>query len=193
MSAVMNRPTESAPPKIDAFAAMHARLIDWGLCYLRGGASVVDCSRADAVRVNNKTGDDAIWEQTTTPYREADPVFDKRDWTQPQIEAAARLHDRVIALPIARSLVLQVFYFEEDAQFWDDFTPKQQEERIRDLTLWAGRPPGVNKRIAEHNRQLRQRYGDGINIVPPIVPEAFTAIRHRAIRELVARERGMPE
>lgn len=177
---------------LDAFTAMHKRLIDWGLCYLRGGASVVDAVREDRVRSNNKIKEEATWKLTSTPYREADPVFDRRQWTQPQIEAAGRLHQRVIALPMQRSLVLQVYYFEEHAQYWDELRPHEQAERIRDLTLWEGRPLGVNPRIKEHNCQLRHDYGDGVAQVPLIVPEAFMPIRHRAIRELIARERGLP-
>lgn len=177
---------------LDAFTAMDKRLLDWGLCYLRGGASVVDAVREDVVRSNNRTDGEATWKRTSTPYREADPVFERREWTQPQIEAAGRLHQRVIALPMQRSLVLQVFYFEEDAAYWDDLQPHEQAQRIRDMTLWKGHPLGVNPRIDEHNSQLRQRYGDSVGQVPLIVPEAFMPIRYRAIRELVARERGTP-
>ena len=171
--------------EIDGVAAMHRRLLQWGLCYLRGGAAVVDACRADIVRSNNKTGDDAEYTVTRTPYREPDPAFQRREWAQPQIDAARLLHNRVTALPIQRSLVLQVFYFQEDAEFWDEIGVAEQQQRIRDMTLWEGKPLGVNPRIVRHNRE---RYDN----VPKIVPEAFMSIRHRAIRELVARERGIP-
>lgn len=163
-----------------AFDLMHARLLKWGKCFLRGGAAIVDACREDIRRVNNKTGKEAEWQTTTTPYREMDPRFDRRHWSQPEIEAAGLLHNRVIALHPPRSLVLQVYYFEEDADILHTLP-----ERIYDLTNWRGKPMGVNPRIERHNREK----GDH---VPLIVPEAFMAIRHRAIRELCARERGMP-
>lgn len=168
----------------DAFQRMHARLLEWGLCFLRGGGNIVDVARADIVRVNNKIGDEAVYQQTSSTYRETDPTFERHDWTQPQIEAAGRLHSRVIALPIQRSLVLQVFYFQEDAEFWSELRPSEQQARILDMTRWQGRPPGVNPRIERHNREQ-------YDFVPPIVPEWFMSIRHRAIRELMARERAM--
>lgn len=176
---------------VGAFAAMHKLLLDWGL-YLRGGGAIVDAARPDVIRVNNQLpGDGAIYHKTTTQYRESDPRFDRREWTQPEIDLACLLHNRVIALPIQRSLVLQTFYFQEDAKWWDELSAADQWQRVLDLTNWAGRPQGVNPRIEEHNEQLRQRYGDGIGVVPLIVPEAYLPIRHRAIRELMARERGM--
>lgn len=174
---------------LDAFTAMHKRLLRMGLI-LRGGGRIVDACREDVVRAANEPWESAELRKTRTPYREPDPSYQRRDWTQPQIDAAGQLHNRVTALPIQRSLVLQAFYFEEDAEFWNELTPAQQWERIVDLTTWTGKPPGVNARIHEHNAQLRQRYGD-VPMVPAIIPEAFMPIRHRAIRELVARERGI--
>lgn len=172
----------------EAFEAWHRELLHWGLCYLRGGGRDVDIARPDIVRVNNKTKEEAIYRETTTTYREPDPSFERRDWTQPDIDRAARIHGRVLMLPTARSLVLQVFYFEEDAKDWANW----DLGRIADLTIWPGQPLGVNPRIRQHNRDMRQRYGPTVEPVPLIVPEAFLAIRHRAIRELMARDRGMP-
>jgi hypothetical protein len=172
-----------------AFGAMHTLLLDWG-AFLRGGGAIVDAARLHTVRADNKEVGEAACHKLSTKYRERDPSYNRRDWTQPEIDLAGLLHNRVIALPIQRSLVLQTFYFQEDAKYWDDLPTAEQWQRILDLTHWAGRPQGVNPRIDEHNQQLRQRYGEVV-IVPPIVPEAFMSIRHRAIRELIARERGM--
>ena len=157
-----SQPQPIADNADDAFQRMHERLLEWGLCFLRGGGNIVERST----------------------YRETDPTFERRDWTQPQIEAAGRLHTQVTALPIQRSLVLQVFYFQEDAKWWSELQPAEQQLRVFDMTHWQGRPPGVNPRITRHNRET-------YDCVPPIVPEKFMAIRHKAIRELMARERGM--
>jgi hypothetical protein len=179
-----SQPQPSTDDADDAFQRMHVRLLEWGLCFLRGGANIVDVARPDIVRVNNKTGAEAVYQQTSSTYREMDPTFERRDWTQPQIEAAGRLHSRVTALPIQRSLVLQVYYFQEDAEFWSELRPAEQRLRVIDMTHWQGQPLGVNPRITRHNREQ-------YDCVPPIVPELFMSIRHLAIRELMARERGM--
>lgn len=144
------------------FARMYERLVEYGLCYLRSGPG-----RHKRI---------LEWETDRLPER--------RQWTAPEIEAAGRLHSRIIRLPLRHNLVLQVFFVESCAGFWPELKPELQELIIHDLTYWSGGPPGVNARIRNANRECGYT-------VPTITPEQFLLIRDRAIRMLCNGERIM--
>ncbi len=137
------------------FSRMYARLVDYGLCYLRSGAG----RNTQIIR----------WESDITPER--------REWSRPEIEAAARLHSRIIRLPLRNNLAIQIFFNESCASFWSDIHPDKQKQIIRDLTLWPSGPPGMNARIKNANR-------DSGGQVMPIHPEEFIAVRDRGIQML---------
>ena len=146
-----------------AFSAMHARLLDYGLCWIRGP--------------HGRLTQIIEWESNVRPER--------REWTQPEIESAGRLHSRIIRMPLQTSLVLQVFYGEAVAHDWDTIRPEIQYKILRDLTFWPSHPKGVNPRIDKANREC------GTN-VSRIRECDFMAIRDRGIRMLCNGDRMLP-
>lgn len=138
------------------YSTMYQRLVDYGLCYLRSGAG----RNQQIIR----------WESDITPER--------REWSRPEIEAAARLHSRIIRLSLRHNLVLQVFFNESCASFWSEIEPEKQAAIIRDLTLWPSGPPGVNARIRNANRDC------GRTLDQPIHPDQFILIRDRSVKML---------
>lgn len=144
------------------FSTMYARLVEYGLCYLRSGEGrhkrIID------------------WQDW------ARDRYIKRVWEGCEIEAAARLHSRIIRLPLRHNLVLQVFFNESCATYWPELRAERQELILHDLTYWSGGPPGVNARIRNANRECGWD-------VPTITPALFLPIRDRAIRMLCNGER----
>ncbi len=155
---------ESEPWDYVGFAAMYARLVDYGCCFLS--------------RSNGRNQQIIRWESDVVPER--------REWSQPEIEAASRLHSRIIRLPLRQNLVTQIFFNERCASFWPEIHPDKQKQIIRDLTLWPSGPPGVNARISKANRD--QQWS-----VAPMHPAEFLPVRDRAIRMLCNGERMLPK
>jgi hypothetical protein len=157
MAQALMQQDEAQPWDYYGFSPMYARLVEYGLCYLRSGEG-----RHKRI---------IEWQDW------ARDRYIKRVWTGAEIEAAARLHSRIIRLPLRHNLVLQVFFNESCASYWPKLEPDKQDEIIADLTLWTGGPPGVNVRIHNANREW------GWNVAP-IRPEEFIPIRDRGIRML---------
>lgn len=135
---------------------MHSRLVAWGRIILAGG-----------------NGPREKWESD-------DDQMGKRDWTGAEMDAARMLHSAVIRLPEVRQrLVLQVFYRERMAEWWEDVNPERQFAIARDLTI------EVNARIRRYNQDARDK-------VVSINAADFKGIRERAIRVLVNNERLLP-
>lgn len=149
--------------QLHAFAAMHARLLDYGLCYIRGG--------------KGRTAQIIEWD--------SDVRLERREWSQPEIDAAGRLHSRIIRMPLQHSIVTQVFYGETVAHYWDEIAPDAKAKILQDLVRWPKSPKGVNARITDANR------GWNTN-VSGIRPDQFMDIRNRAIAMLVNGERMLP-
>lgn len=154
-------PDGSLPIVVAPYTRMYARLIEYGLCYLRGGKGL----NTQIIK----------WESDIR-------VADRIEWSRPQIESAARLHSAIIRLPLAHNLVLQVFFNEACALFWDEIEPEKQNAIVRDLTLWPDRPPGLNTRIRRANREWGTQ-------VQPIHWMGFIPLRDEAIHMLCNRER----
>jgi len=161
-----------------AVKAMHGRLVEYGLCWIRGGAG-----RAEQIvqMRDKKTGeiDEVLLRRG---IRDEDPGLDRREWTRPQVERACRLHRLICALPLQHSIVVQVFYGEWVAECWDDINPDRKAAILRDLTHWRGRPKGVNARIAEANIHRRTNTAG-------IWPGKFLDLLHDGIRMLINAER----
>lgn len=175
-----------------ALEPMHETLRDYGLCYLRGGASDTETIRREIVQhepgdKNPKTGlsdDPAKLRILPTNYREPDlSRKPTRKWTGIEVEKFARLHSRIIRLPlIVHSLTIQVFYRESCAAEWADIPPSEKADILRDLTNWPSRPYGVNARLRRYNSETGQK-------VAPIRSDEFLPIMLRAVRLLVNQER----
>lgn len=162
-----------------ALEPLHERLVDYGQCWIRDG-SPQGLARLDTVKVKGE--DDRI---VATTYRDPDPDKRPRQWTRPEIEAAGRLHSRIIRLPLVHSLTIQVFYGEASAEYWWSIEPDEKVRILRDLTTWPKRPYGVNPRIAHYTRATQ-------DWVPPIRPAEFLTIMLRGMRILVNSERMLP-
>lgn len=156
-AAIISESEDSQAWNYSGFARMYERLVIYGLCYLRSGEGR-----------HRKIIEWQDW---------ARDRYIKRVWTGSEIEDAARLHSRIIRLPLRHNLVLQVFFGEACAADWAKLKPELQEEIIHDLTYWSGGPPGVNARIRNANKEW------GWN-VPTINEFDFLLIRDRAIRML---------
>lgn len=182
----------SIPPMYDTapMESMHRRLVQYGLCFLRGGSRVSDSARQEIVAIvpgaaitgegeNDPNGKRVV----TTNYAESE-IQTRRDWTQPEIDEARLLHALVNLLPIQRRLVVQCFYAGEYAEIWSTLGRDRQAAILYELTHWPNRPRGVNAGIDDHNKEC----GDH---VPHIVHELYLTILHRALRELLARMRGL--
>lgn len=150
-----------------AFHAMDRRLVQWGLIQIRG----------------------LFYRQI--PW-DSDAEHEKREWSGDERAAAFALHGRVIRLPEVRQrLVLQVFYRESCAAWWDELEPRQKRIWEAKLThfvdLSGALDPlhGVNKRLAMYEQSTGTK-------VARIREWEFTPIRERAIRQLVANERIVP-
>lgn len=175
---------ETPQPQDWRFAAMYAELVRWGLCWLRAGGGRT--SRFDIVQVlaGDAKEDPAKLRIVASDYVDPpDPADDRPiQWTKPEIERAGRLHSRVIRLPLQHRLVLQVYFNETVARFFDDLMPDKQAAVVRDLTHWRGEPLGVNARIARFNRTTGA-HERGIRT------DEFIPIRDRGIRMLANQER----
>jgi hypothetical protein len=186
------RQPDSAPPPMYAHPAMermHQQLLLYGGCWLQGGSRDVDCMRPEIIAVDPTAmiagpgADDSLGKRVVlTNYVEQDFEL-RRDWTQPEIDAARALDRLVRVLPIQRRAVVQCFYTCEYAEIWPTLPDERRGKLVYELTHWPGQPRGVNARVDDHNDE----YGD---CVPHIVHELFLTVLHRAIRELIARLRG---
>ena len=135
---------------------MHSRLVAWGRIILAGG-----------------NGPREKWESD-------DDQMGRRDWTGAEMDAARMLHSAVIRLPEVRQrLVLQVFYRERMAEWWEDWNPERRYALARDLTI------EVNARIRRYNATVMDK-------AVSVRGDDFDGIRLRAIRVLVNNERVLP-
>lgn len=163
----------------DDFDAMYRRLVQWGLCWIRaGGGKDVKLARKEVVEV-----EPGVHRILLTHYAEPDPDKKPRKWTPKERRAAEQLNSRVIRLPFTHRTVLQVFFTEDIAQDFDIWPTDKKIQIIHDLTHWQLRPWGVNRRIANYNRDL------GLHI-PTIWPSHFLPIRDEGIRMLCNQERA---
>ena len=136
--------------------AMHLRLVAWGAIMLRGGS-----------------GPRLAWESD-------DDQYDRREWSGADQDAARALHSLVIQLPEVRQrLVMQVFYREPCAPYWQTFPFDRQARVCDDLAI------EVNRRIRAYNAQ-------GVGLATTIRSEDFDPVRWRAVRMLVNREGVRP-
>lgn len=160
------------------YAAMYRRLVDWGLCWLNAGES----GRVPQTIIKIKVeGEDDRYE--VVHYRDPDPDRKPRQWTRVEIEAAGRLHSRVIRLPrVEHRIVLQVFFNEYAAEYWHLIDPRAKDDMLRDLTNWNGTPKGVNARLRDYNAECGQNE-------PLIHWTQFEPILERGIRILCNNER----
>lgn len=141
--------------------AMHARLVEYGRCFLQGGAGRITGQRCIIDRIQ----DDYVLPE----------------WSGEQCHDALMLHRLVVRLPIRHRLVLQVFFGERIARKWGELTPETQDEFLRDMTFWPRYPYGVNPRLANYARAT--------STAPErIQPRDFLPIRDRGIRMLVNAE-----
>lgn len=163
------------------FARMWKRLTDYGLCYLRAGSSGIEPSTI--IKIKREGEPD---EYQRVAYRDPDPDRKPRQWSRAEIDAAARLHSRVIRLPrVAHRIVLQVFFAETVAAYWSELDPEAKLPMLRDLTNWHANPPGVNARIKMYNRECAAQEA-------AIHWSDFEPILHRGIRILCNNERMLP-
>lgn len=160
-----------------AFTAMHDRLVQYGLCWIRGGGgpteSIIVIEDQDGIREESVKG---------KPEAEVDNKERPRQWTRAEVEAAGALHRLILKLPLQHSIVVQVFYGEWVAECWHQFNPERQRAIIRDLTYWSGRPKGVNARIVDANK-ARHTHVSGIS------PTRFMEVRDDGVRMLINLER----
>ena len=161
------------------FTAMYLRLVDYGLCWLRGAGRAERIAHADVIRLKGEN--DRI---VMTTYTDPDPDRKPRVWSMREIEAAGRLHSAVIRLPLAHNLCVQVFFNETCAENWDKIIGRDREQILRDLTLWPSRPYGLNARIRRANAACGTH-------VQPIHPTHFLPLLHDAILMLRNRERTL--
>lgn len=160
-----------------AFSVMYARLVDYGLCWLRGVGRDERSAHADVIQLKGE--DDRI---VMTTYTDPDPDRKPRTWSMPEIQAAGRLHSQIIRLPLAHNLCVQVFFNETCAEGWEDIGPREREQILRDLTFWPSKPYGLNARILRANRAWGTH-------VQPIHPTKFMPMLREAILMLHNRER----
>lgn len=170
-------PDGGIDPQARGFVAMYDRLVDYGLCWLRGTGRAERIAHADVIRLKGEN--DRI---VMTTYTDPDPDRKPRVWSMREIEAAGRLHSEIIRLPLAHNLCIQVFFNETCAESWDKIVGRDREQILRDLTLWPSRPYGLNARIQRANR------ASGTHI-QPIHPTHFLPLLHDAILMLHNRER----
>lgn len=135
---------------------MHGRLVAWGRIILAGG-----------------NGPREKWESD-------DDMMGRRDWTGAEIDAARLLHSAVIRLPEVRQrLILQVFYRERVAEWWDDVDQERRYAMVEALTI------EVNARIRRYNLEVRDK-------AAAVNPAAFEGIRLRAVRVLANNDALLP-
>lgn len=165
-----------------AFATMDERLVEYGLCWIRGGKSD---SGDQIVKMRDEVTKE-VYEVLMSRRREweSDHGMTPREWSEPDKQKAGRLHSLIIRLPLQHSMVLQVFYGEWVAEVWGKLPPNIQAAAIRDMTNWRGKPKGVNARIADANRA---RGTD----VPGIYPGRFLPLRDDGIRMLINLDRRL--
>lgn len=164
------------------YEAMYKRLVDWGLCWLRAGESGIEASTIIKIKVD---GEDDRFERV--PYRDPDPDQRPRQWSRAEIDAAGRLHSRVIRLPrVVHRIVLQVFFAETIAEFWSYVDPNARRDMVRDLTQWNANPPGVNARLRTFNRACGASE-------PLIHADDFEPILRRAVKMLCNNEWVIPQ
>ena len=161
------------------YSAMYGRLVDYGLCWLRGTGKAERIAHADVIRLKGE--DDRI---VMTTYTDPDPDRKPRVWSMRDIEAAGRLHSTVIRLPMAHNLCIQVFFNETCAENWDKIVERDREQILRDLTLWPSRPFGLNARIRRANAACGTH-------IQPIHPTHFLPLLEDAILMLRNRERAL--
>lgn len=163
------------------YEAMYRRLVDWGLCWLRAGESGIEPSTIIKIKID---GEDERIERV--PYRDPDPDKRPRQWSRAEIDAAGRLHSRVIRLPrVVHRVVLQVFFAETVAAYWHEIEPNSRRGMVQDLTQWNGKPSGVNARLRVYNRECGASE-------PLIRPDHFEPILNRGVRLLCNNERVIP-
>lgn len=163
----------------DNYAAvriMHERLVEYGLCWIRGGKGkteqIVVVKDANGVRK----------EIIIRPDWDSDVKPPPREWARVEIERAGKLHSLILKLPLQHSIVVQVFYGEEVAQCWDAVRLDARPQILRDLTHWNKRPKGVNPRIADANLARHTN-------APGIYHGKFMDIRDEALRMLLNLQR----
>jgi hypothetical protein len=171
-----------------ALEAMHLRLVDYGLCWLRGGASDVQIIRREIIGAEPGDPEDASRMRiVSTSYRDPDLDRQSRFWTPAEIKAAARLHSRIIRLPLkVHGITIMVFYGETCAEDWRWREPNNKAKILRDLTFWPSKPYGVNARLARYGRETGQR-------MAPIRPDEFLPTMLRAVRILVNGDRALEQ
>lgn len=169
-----------------ALEPWHLQLVDYGLCWLRGGERDVDSMHGELIQKlpgdkNKRTGlsdDPSKLRVITTGYHDPDeepPTY----WSQPQIERAGRLHARIIRLPLmAHTLAIQIFYGDAAAKEWPKLPPDEKEKLLRDFVFWPGPPYGINARL--------KRAGDSRRLGSP---NEFLPLLLRAIRILMNGDR----
>lgn len=176
-----------------AIQDMHDKLVRYGHCWLRGGKGAARIIVKVKVRdefgrvQKDEYGKDVEVEQLIRPSElyPDDPKKKKREWTQNDIDAAGRLHARVIRLPMRHAILLQVLYSDAKSEWWLDLMPDERLQHIRDLVNWNGHPRGINQRIADANKDRGTKE-------PPIHFLDFEGIWRRALQMLINAERMLP-
>ncbi len=175
-------PTEGPWVISEECAAMHLRLVDWGLCWMRAGGSGDRAPIRESIVLDH----DGKARLEVRGYREQDINLKPRNWTGADIRAAELLNYRVIRLPrVHYRVVLQVFYLESSAECWEAIKADERENIVRDLTLWPDHPPGVNATIRDYNKSNAATEHE-------IRPADFMPILHRAVQILCNGDRMIP-
>lgn len=165
-----------------AFAAMDERLVEYGLCWIRGGKRD---ERDQIVKIKDEKTKQII-EVLMHRRREweSDHGMTPREWSEPDKEEAAALHSNIIRLPLRHGIVIQVYYGEWVAECWDGLPVAVRIQALHDMTEWRGKPKGVNARIVDANRD-RGTHAAGV------LPSQFMDLRDDGIRMLINLERRL--